>query len=132
MGQTVIKYYRNLLRNGFKYNGSIDNPTIFLDSVGEKIRVCGGNLSNYMHIFIRVNADRIDDIKYLCMCDPVANVAAEILCSLVLNKTIYEAAMITTGDFSMALGSNDDDFLKKAEGMIDLLNRGISRYLDKK
>jgi NifU-like protein involved in Fe-S cluster formation len=130
MDQLVTKYYRNLLRNGFKYNGSLDNPSIFLDSVGEKIRVCGGNISNYLHIFIRIKGDMIDDIKYLCVCDPAANVVVELLCSMVIGKGISEAQEITVNDFSKTLESNDDDFLKKAGGIIELMNRGINRFLN--
>jgi hypothetical protein len=42
MDEQVIKYYRRLLKTGFDHVGSLENPSIFLDSVGEKIRVCGG------------------------------------------------------------------------------------------
>ena len=131
MDQLVTKYYRSLLRNGFKYNGSLDNPSIFLDSVGEKIRVCGGNISNYMHIFIRIKDEVIDDIKYLCLCDPAANVVVEILCSCVIGKTISEAQGISVDDFFKTLGSQDNDFLKKAGSIIDLMNRGINRFVNK-
>ena len=35
-----------------------------------------------------VDDDRINDIKYLCSCEPTANVAVEVLCTLVKGKTL--------------------------------------------
>jgi len=127
MDEVVIKYYRHLLREGFKYAGSIENPSIFIDSVGERIRVCGG-ISDYMHIYIDIREDLINDIKYMCMCDPTANVAVEVLCDLVIGKTVTEAENITEDTFSEKLGSRGEEFRKKAQGFIKLLNRGLSRY----
>jgi hypothetical protein len=79
MDEAVIKYYRRMLRVGFEHVGPLDNPTIFLDSIGENIRVCGQIASIYLHLYIKVTHDTIDDVRYLCTCDPVANVAVEIL-----------------------------------------------------
>jgi NifU-like protein involved in Fe-S cluster formation len=128
MDELVIKYYRRLLRTGFEYTGSLENPSIFLDSVGEKIRVCGHVRNNYMHIYINISNNTIDDIKYLCTCDPTANVVAEILCFLVKRKTIAEAEALTEDSFSQALGSKGEEFLNKALRIIELLNRGLARY----
>ena len=94
MDEGVIKYYRRLLRTGFEYAGSIENATIFLDSVTEEIVHCG-NVGNYMQLYIHVSDNIIDDIKYTCSCDPAANVAVEILCALVKGKTLEEAAAVT-------------------------------------
>ena len=127
MDEIVIKRYRQLLRTGFEYAGSLENPSIFLDSVGERIRVCGG-ASNYMHIYINVVDDVIDDIRYLCLCDPTANVVIEILCSLVRGKTIEEAEALDGESFVAALGSRGEEFMQKAKGIIDLLGVGLTRY----
>jgi NifU-like protein involved in Fe-S cluster formation len=125
----VIQYYRKLLRTGFKYTGSLENPSIFLDTVGEKIRICGHNSQNYLNVYIKIQNQRIEDIKYLCTCDPTANVVIEILCELVKGRTISEAEAITTESFSSQLGSKGEEFIKKTAGVIELLQRGIKRYL---
>ena len=128
MDELVIKYYRKLLRTGFEHAGSWENPSIFLDSVGERISICGHTSQNFIHIYINVSDQKITDIKYLCTCDPTANVVVEILCTLVKGKTLSEAAMITEESFSRALGSRSEEFIQKSRGIIELLNRGINRF----
>jgi NifU-like protein involved in Fe-S cluster formation len=81
-----------------------------------------------MHIYINIREGAIDDIRYMCMCDPTANVAVEILCTLIKGKTIEAARGITEESFSKALDSQGKEFLKKAGGIIKLLNRGLARY----
>jgi NifU-like protein involved in Fe-S cluster formation len=128
MDELVIKYYRQLLKNGFKYAGAIENPSIYLDSVGEKIRICGSTTNNFVHIYINIADGKIEDVKYLCTCDPIANVVVELLCSLLEGKTIEEAEAITEDSFSGRLGSRGEDFLKKSRGTLELLHRGLARY----
>jgi len=128
LDELVAKYYRRLCRQGFEHTGEIINPDIFLDTVGEKIRICSHVSHAYMHIYIKINSGTIDDIKYLCTCDPTANVVVEILCSLIQGKTIQDAEAITEKDFSRTLGSTDEEFLKKSRGIIELLHRGLTRY----
>ncbi len=128
MDDALIKYYRKLCREGFQHTGEIINSSIFLDTVGEKIRICSHVSHAYMHIYINVLNDVIDDIKYLCTCDPVANVVVEILCSLVKGKTIEEAESLTEESFSRVLGSHEAEFLKRVRGIIELLHRGITRF----
>jgi NifU-like protein involved in Fe-S cluster formation len=126
--ELVVKYYRRLCREGFEHTGEIKNPDIFLDTVGEKIRICSHVSHAYMHIYINIRNGIIDDIKYLCTCDPTANVVVEIFCSLLKGKTIKEAEALTENDFSRALGSTGEEFLKKSRGIIELLHRGLTRY----
>jgi NifU-like protein involved in Fe-S cluster formation len=128
LDEQVIKYYRKLLRSGFEYTGTLENPSIFLDSVGEKIRICSHIEQNYLHIYINISEDTVKEIKYLCMCDPTANVAVEVLCSLVKGKMIKELETLTKESFSLTLGSSGEDYLKSARGLIELLHRGIARY----
>ena len=130
MDELVIKYYRRLLKTGFTNAGSLPNPDIFLDSVGEKIAVCGHSAQNYMHIFIKLASQQIEEIKYLCNCDPTANVVVEILCTLVKGNTLAEVETLTKEAFANALGSSGEEFLKKSAGIIELLHRGTSRYRD--
>jgi NifU-like protein involved in Fe-S cluster formation len=128
MDELVVKYYRRLCRNGFEHAGELENPSIFLDTVGEKIRICSHVSHAYMHIYINVNKGIIDDIKYLCTCDPTANVVVEILCSLIKGKTIKEAEAVTEESFFQALGGGGEEYRKKARGIIELLHRGLERY----
>jgi NifU-like protein involved in Fe-S cluster formation len=128
MDEKVIKYYRRLLRTGFEHSGSFENATIFLDSVTEQLVHCG-NIGNYMQMYINVANNVIDDIKYICSCDPAANVAVEILCTLVKGKTLEEAAAVTEQDILEFLGSESEELRKRAENLLELLNTGISRNL---
>jgi len=121
----VIKYYRKLLRTGFEHAGSFDNPSVFLDSRGEG-RVCGAH--EYMHIYINVSNGRIDGVKYLCTCDPTANVAVEILCTLLKGKKLEEAEATTEDSFFQAVGSRSEDLREKANGLLELLNGELARY----
>jgi NifU-like protein involved in Fe-S cluster formation len=128
MDELVVKYYRRMCKNGFEHAGSLENPSIFLDTVGEKIRICSNVSNAYLHIFINVRDEKIEDIKYLCTCDPTANVVVELLCSLIKGKTLKEAESLTEQSFVQALGSREEEFLKKAQGTIELLRRGFERY----
>jgi NifU-like protein involved in Fe-S cluster formation len=128
MDEAVIKYYRKLLRYGFEFMGKCENPSIFLDTIGENIKVCAQVAQAYIHLYINIKDNIIDDIMYLCMCDPTANVAVEVMCSLVKGKTIEEVKQLTEEDFSRVVGSKGKNFLKSAGGLIKLLNRGMERY----
>jgi NifU-like protein involved in Fe-S cluster formation len=126
--ELVVKYYRRLCRQGFENTGEIKSPDIFLDTVGEKIRICSHVSHAYMHIYIKINGGIVDDIKYLCTCDPTANVLVELLCNMLKGKTIQEAEALTEESFVQALGGGGDEFKKKAAGMIELLHRGLARH----
>jgi NifU-like protein involved in Fe-S cluster formation len=129
--ELVVKYYRRLCRTGFEHTGELENPAIFLDTVGEKIRICSHVSHAYMHIYIDVRDGVIDDIKYLCTCDPTANVVVEILCSLIKGKTMRQAEALTEESFTGALGGGGEEFRKKARGIIELLHRGLARYISR-
>ncbi|MFA5308478.1 MAG: hypothetical protein WC370_03210 [Dehalococcoidales bacterium] len=128
MDELVVKFYRRLCKTGFEHTGELENPDIFMDTVGEKIRICSHVSHAYMHVYIIVREGVIQDIKYLCTCDPTANVVVEILCGLLRGKTIQETEALTEASFTGALGGGGDEFQKKARGMIELLHRGIARY----
>lgn len=128
MNECVVKYYRKLLKTGFAYSGCLENPSIFLDTVGEKIRVCGSTRHHYLHLFINISEGRLEEIKYLCTCDPAANVVVEVFCGLVEKKTIEEALALKPESFLEVTGGGDEDFLKKARGILELLKRGLDRY----
>jgi NifU-like protein involved in Fe-S cluster formation len=128
MDEAVIKYYRKLLRSGFEHAGSLDHPDIYLDTVSENIPICG-HIGDYLHLYLHVREDRIAATKYLCTCDPTANVAVELLCGLIQDKTFDEIKTLDGKAFSDALGSSGEELQKKAAGLLELLNRGVERYL---
>lgn len=127
MDETVIKFYRKLLKAGFEYAGSFENASIFLDTTGEKVSICGA-AGDFIQLYVNVTDNTIDDIRYLCVCDPTANVAVEILCALVKGRTLDEAASLTEQAFSQFLGNTGEEMEKKANGLLKLLNLGITRY----
>jgi NifU-like protein involved in Fe-S cluster formation len=96
MDDVLIKYYRKLLKDGFRHSGTIENPTVFLNSVGERLRICAHAIHNYIHLYLVIEKDVIKDIKYLCQCTPATNIAVEVLCGLVKGKTLEEAELVTT------------------------------------
>jgi len=130
MDELVVKFYRHLCRKGFAHAGELENPSIFLDTVGERIRICSHVSHAYIHIYINIRDGIIDEIKYLCNCDPTANVVVEVLCDLVKGRTVAEAEKLTAASFTRALGGGGEEYRKKARGIIELLRRGLARYRD--
>ncbi|MBN1380741.1 MAG: iron-sulfur cluster assembly scaffold protein [Deltaproteobacteria bacterium] len=128
MDEAVIKYYRKLLRSGFKYAGTVDNPDIFIDTVSENVPLCG-HAGDYLHLYIHVRDGKIAAARYLCTCEPTTNVVVEILCGLVQNKTLAEVKQINENFFSEELASDGKDLRHKAAGLLELLHRGLDRYL---
>lgn len=126
MDEVVLKYYRRLLREDFPNAGALDEPSVFVEAVGEKLINCG-NTGNYMQLYLHVTELQIVDIKYLCACEPAANVAVEVLCSLVKGKTLDEAGRITEADFQRFLDGGDDPFYKKVLGILELLGEALVR-----
>lgn len=125
MDQAIIQYYRRLLKEEFPNAGALDHPSVFVEAVGERLIDCG-NTGNYMELYLRVLDGRIVDVKYRCACEPVANVAVEILCNLVKGRTLDEALGITEEPFYQLLGSRDERLGRKVRGLLQLLNEGIA------
>jgi len=125
--EAVIKYYRWLLKTDFENAGSLENPSIFVEAVGERMIHCG-NTGNYMQLYLDVADHKIADIKYRCSCVPTANVAVEILCTLVKGKTLDEAASLSEGAFYQFLGCAGEELKMKVRGLLELLNEGIAGY----
>jgi NifU-like protein involved in Fe-S cluster formation len=128
MDEVVTKIYRRLLQAGFEHTGSLDAPSIFLDTKLEGLSICGQAGRDYMNIYIHVKRGVIEDIRYLCFCDPTANVVVETLCGLAKGKTLEEAKSLTKENFMRAIGSEDETLSKKVLGIIELLHRGINRF----
>jgi NifU-like protein involved in Fe-S cluster formation len=128
MDEIVIKYYRQMLQAGFEHSGKLESPSIFLDSGRERLHICSMAIHSYIHLYINISNDVIEDVKYLCICDPTANVVVELLCKMIKGKTIEEAEAITEDSFVLMTGSKGEEFLKRAKGIIELLGRGLTRY----
>jgi len=124
----VAEKYRKLLETGFKNAGSFDNPTMFIDTKAEGVSICGKGETDYINIYVMVSDGVIYDIKYLCQCDPTANVVVEALCELTKGKTIGEAKALTREQFYEAIGSDGGTVRKKVWGAIELLNRVFNRF----
>jgi hypothetical protein len=130
MEAAVVKIYRQLLREGFKYAGEIETPSIFMDTVGENIPICSQIGKQYLHLYIDIRADVLTRVQYLCTCDPTTNVVIETLCVLTQGKTISEARAVTEAKFYEYIGARSEELEKKVRGTLELFNRGISRYLN--
>ena len=128
MDELIVKNYRRLVKSGFKYAGSFENPSIFLtDQTGERIRVCM-NIGSYLNLYINVKENSITGIKYLCICNPATNIAIEFLCTLVDGKTLKEAGAITEDSFVKLLGGRSDEIRPQINSLIQLLKIGLERY----
>ena len=128
MDEVIAERYRKLLEDGFKNAGSFDDPTMFIDTKAEGISICGRAGTDYMNIYVKVKDDVIEDIKYLCSCDPTANVVVETLCELAKGKTIEEAKALTKEQFFEVIGSDGGTVRRKVWGIIELLNRVFNRF----
>ena len=121
-----------MLKEGFANAGSLENPSIVLDTVGEKIRICGHTSNSRLYVYIAVAEDEtLPECKYLCNCDPTANVVVEILCTLIKGRTLSEVKKLCVDDFVRVLDTSGNEFLEKSKGIVELLNRGIKRYYSK-
>ncbi len=129
MDEKIVKKYRALLTQDFPNSGNIDLPSIFVEAVGERLINCG-NTGNYMQLYMLISNNRIVEIKYLCSCEPVANVAVEVMCDLARGKKLEEAVNIPEEAFYMTLGTRDDSLSRKVRGLLELLEEGIEGYLN--
>ena len=130
MNPAIVRYYRQLLKDDFPNSGSIENATVFVEAVGEKMVHCG-NAGNYMQMYFNIADGRITEIRYLCSCEPVANVAIEVLCALVKNKTLDEAVATPESLFYECIGcsgSEDVELGLKVNGLLALFKEGVDNY----
>jgi NifU-like protein involved in Fe-S cluster formation len=131
MDEAVIKYYRKLLTVNFEYSGSLEKPSIFIKTGGRNLPICGG-IGDHLEIYIKVENGIVSEIKYLCICNPVANVAIEILCSLAEGKSLHEVLALSTESFCRVLGSAGEDFQKKVNSLLELVSEEINNYIASK
>lgn len=128
MNEIIAEKYRRLMQEGFKNAGTIDNPTMFIDAKAEGVSICGQGKNDFMNIYLKTNSDTITEIKYLCSCDPTANVVIENLCDLVSGLTLEKAKALTKEQLYKSIGCEDGIIHRKAWAAIELLNRVIKRY----
>ena len=126
MDTAVLQYYKRLLKDGFPHAGEIEDPTLFLDTVSENVPICG-NLESYLHLYINIQKSVITEVKYLCTCDPPANVAVEIFCILLKGQTVEAGVSLTRDSFFQILGARSQELGERAEGLMKLLIRGVHR-----
>ncbi len=130
MDEKVAARYRQLVQTGFAYAGSIAQPTLIIDTRTEGISLCAQAGKDYMNIYFKVHNQAFADIRYLCSCDPTANVIIEAFCNLVIGKTFQEARELTKEDFFLAIGSDGGGVRQKIWNTMELLNRVINRCED--
>ncbi|MCG9968759.1 iron-sulfur cluster assembly scaffold protein [Pelotomaculum terephthalicicum JT] len=128
MHENIIAYNQRLIKTGSEYTGRLENPSIFLRTLGDVSAACGASTDDFMDLYIQVVNNLISDIKYQCIGDPTTNVAIEILCTLLKGKTLDEAALIKEDAFSRILGCEDEGMQEKAKFLLELLNEEILRY----
>jgi len=128
MDEVVTERYKKLIEKGFENAGSFENPTMFIDTKAEGISICGQSGQDYMNIYVMIDDNVISDIKYLCSCDPTANVVIEVLCNLVRGKTTTQAKELSKEQFFEAIGSDGGIVRRKVWQAIELLNRVFNRY----
>ncbi len=116
-----------LIETDFDHAGLLKNASITMEAKGESSGLCADE-DDFMNVYINVVNDCIDNIKYACVCDPTANVAVEILCTLVKGRSLDEASLLAEKEFYQFLGSTDEEFQKKVKGLKERLNRGISDF----
>ena len=127
MDQAVIKFYRKLIKENFPNFKELENASIFVEAVGQHMIHCS-ETGNYMQLYLQVDDGRIVDAKYLCSCEPIANVVVEILCDLVKGMTLEESAGLTEEPLLQVIGSRDEEIRKKVRGLLELLHEGIISY----
>ena len=128
MDDKAVQFYRKITREGYQYSGVIDDPSIFLDSSGEKIPLCSKSVDSYVNIYIKIKGKIIVEVRYRHVGRPMSNVVAEIFCAIVNKKSIEEAYNLTTHDFSEYLGTDDEEYLEASKNMLQLLYIGLDRF----
>jgi|WetSurMetagenome_2_1015567.scaffolds.fasta_scaffold402584_1 NifU-like protein involved in Fe-S cluster formation len=124
----IATLYRRMMQEGFKNAGSIEDPTVFIDSKAEGISICGQGRSDFMNIYIKAAEGMITDVRYLCNCDPTANVVVEFLCDMARGMTLDEAKSLKKEQFYKALGTSGGAVPQKVWGAIELMSQVIKRY----
>ena len=127
MDEAVIRYYKKLLKEGFAYAGSFEDPSIYLTYDNSKGTLCG-NAGDNLHLYINIEQGVIEKMRYLCICDPTTNVAIEALCALAERRSLRDAKNLKEEAFSQLIGSRGEEFLKKVRIVIEYLRQEIVKF----
>ena len=99
------------------------------DGVGEVGNpVCG----DMMSVYIKVEDDRIDDIKFKTFGCGAAIAVSSMVTEMAKGKTLEEAMKITNADVAEALGGLPPNKLHCSNLGADALHSAIKNYLDRK
>ncbi len=128
MDEKIGEQYRKIVQQNFPNSGEMANPTMFIDTKAEGVSICGQGAKDFMNIYLEVTGDIVTDVKYLCVCDPTANVVVEALATLAEGKTIDQVRALTKEQFYEAIGTQNALVRQKVWGTIELLNRIITRW----
>ena len=103
---------------------------VFLDPVaGGEQRICSHS-ADYMKISIKIGVGVIEDMKYLCLCDPTANVAIGVLSSILKGKTLDEAGQVKAERILQEVGSDGEELYTKSTALVELIQKGLTRYTE--
>jgi NifU-like protein involved in Fe-S cluster formation len=105
----------------------LENPSIFLDVANENAPLCR-HTGDFMQLYITVINDTIEDIRYTCPCNPTANMAAEILCTLIKGKQLDDAVALTEDEFLHFLGSESNELRSKAKALLGTPDPGYIAF----
>jgi NifU-like protein involved in Fe-S cluster formation len=81
-----------------------------------------------MQLYLKVVGNTIREIRYLCSCEPTANVAVEVLCTLAAGKSLDEATALSEQAFYQHIGCDGDEVRLKVRGLLEMLKEGIDGY----
>jgi nitrogen fixation NifU-like protein len=116
----VLKRFRNPVNTG-----KIENA----DGVGV---VGNRNCGDVMHLYIKVEDNKIIDIKFKTLGCAAAISVSDLLCDLVKGKTIDEAMKLTKQDLVEVLGGLPEPKIHCSLLGIDALHKAIEDFQKKK
>ena len=95
------------------------------DGVGEKgDAVCG----DFLKVWIKVDGERISDVRFQCRGCPVAIATASIMTELAKGRTLSQAQQITSADISQAAGGLPVDKEHCSNLAAEALQKAIRDY----
>ncbi|MEO0140705.1 MAG: Fe-S cluster assembly sulfur transfer protein SufU [candidate division WOR-3 bacterium] len=101
-----------------RHAGRIEDPTVIGDSGNPS---CGDELTYY----IKLEGDRISDIKHDARGCAISRAAADILADMVLGKSISEALSLTHDDIVKELGGISEARRACATLSVDVLREAL-------
>jgi nitrogen fixation NifU-like protein len=120
--------YSQIVMDHFKSPRNVGEITD-ADGIGEVGNpVCG----DMMNVYIKVEGDKITDIKFKTFGCGAAIAVSSMITELAKGKTLDEAMKITNSDVAAALGGLPQNKLHCSNLGADALHSAIKNYLDRK